>query len=62
MTCADFELLLSDYVDGNVTGEQRLAFEAHAERDRAAVRLIHEMDLGVAEAKLMSSVWRERRR
>ena len=31
MTCAEFEILLSDYVDGHVTVEQRRAVEAHAD-------------------------------
>ena len=30
MTCAEFEILLSDYVDGNRQLEQRRAIEAHA--------------------------------
>lgn len=29
MTCQDLEILLADYVDGNVHGEQRSAIEAH---------------------------------
>jgi hypothetical protein len=31
MTCAEFEVILSDYVDGTVTVEQRRAVEAHAD-------------------------------
>jgi anti-sigma-K factor RskA len=31
MTCAEFEIVLSDYVDGAVTVEQRRAVEAHAD-------------------------------
>jgi anti-sigma-K factor RskA len=31
MTCAEFEIVLSDYVDGSVTVEQRRAVEAHAD-------------------------------
>jgi hypothetical protein len=31
MTCAEFEVILSDYVDGNVTVEQRRAVESHAD-------------------------------
>jgi hypothetical protein len=31
MNCTDFEITLSDYVDGNVTVEQRRAIEAHAD-------------------------------
>jgi hypothetical protein len=48
MTCADFELLLSDYVDGNVTGEQRLAFEAHAERCTECSELRRDVSLAVS--------------
>lgn len=29
MNCADFEILLCDYVDGTLHGEQKSAFEAH---------------------------------
>jgi anti-sigma factor RsiW len=29
MNCADFEILLADYVDGVIPGEQKSAFEAH---------------------------------
>lgn len=31
MTCTEFEVILSDYVDGNVTVEQRRAVERHAD-------------------------------
>jgi hypothetical protein len=31
MSCTEFEILLADYVDGNVTIEQRRAVEAHAD-------------------------------
>ncbi len=31
MTCAEFEILLADYVDGQVTVEQRRVVEAHAD-------------------------------
>ncbi len=31
MTCAEFEIVLSDYVDGSVTVDQRRAIEAHAD-------------------------------
>lgn len=37
MTCAEFEIVLSDYVDGSVTVDQRRAIEAHAD-DCAACR------------------------
>ena len=29
MNCADIEILLADYVDGNVRGEQKSALEQH---------------------------------
>jgi len=29
MNCADVEILLADYVDGNIRGEQKSAFEQH---------------------------------
>ena len=29
MTCADLEILLADYVDGNIRGEERSALEGH---------------------------------
>jgi hypothetical protein len=35
MNCADFEILLSDYVDGILHGEQKSAFEQHLQECKA---------------------------
>lgn len=48
MTCADFELLLSDYVDGNLTSEQRSAVEAHAEGCAQCRELLDDVSLAVS--------------
>jgi anti-sigma factor RsiW len=43
MTCAEFEILLSDYVDGHVTVEQRRQVETHADHCAACRELLRDV-------------------
>jgi len=43
MICAEFEVILSDYVDGNVTVEQRRAVESHADSCPACRELLRDV-------------------
>jgi hypothetical protein len=48
MTCADFELLLADYVDGNLPGERRMALEAHGSRCGQCHELLDDVSAAVS--------------
>ena len=66
MNCADFEILLADYVDGQVPGEQKSAFEAHlsscagcrelAEDCKAAVGFMERAALVEAPPELLTRI------
>ena len=43
MTCAEFEIVLSDYVNGSVTVNQRRAIEAHADHCAACRELLRDV-------------------
>jgi hypothetical protein len=48
MTCAEFEIVLSDYVDGSVTIDERRAIEAHADNCAACGELVRDVFHAVA--------------
>ena len=43
MTCAEFDVLLSDYVDGHVTIEQRRVIESHADECESCRELLRDV-------------------
>jgi hypothetical protein len=48
MTCTDFEVRLSDYVDGSLAGSERAALEAHTERCAQCRELLDDVSLAVS--------------
>jgi anti-sigma factor RsiW len=66
MNCADFEILLADYVDGQLLGEHKSAFEAHlsscaecrelAEDAKAAVGFMERAALVEAPPELVTRI------
>lgn len=48
MTCGEFELLLSDYVDASATREERSAVEAHASGCEQCRELLADVSLAVS--------------
>jgi hypothetical protein len=48
MICAEFEVILSDYVDGNVSVEMRRAIEQHADQCAACRELLRDVFHAVA--------------
>lgn len=48
MTCAEFEIILSDYVDGAVSVEQRCDVEAHADNCAVCRELLRDVFQAVA--------------
>ena len=48
MFCAEFEILLSDYVDETLTAEQRLALEQHTETCGACRQLLQDVGQAVS--------------
>jgi anti-sigma factor RsiW len=43
MTCAELDILLCDYVDGTLRGEQKSAFESHLAECPACAELAHDV-------------------
>jgi hypothetical protein len=56
MTCAEIEILLADYVDGNIRGEEKLALEAHLKSCNECAELAADAAGAVAFMERVSTV------
>jgi anti-sigma factor RsiW len=56
MTCADLEILLADYVDGTLHGEQKSAVESHLAQCDGCAELARDASGAVAFMERASNV------